>query len=79
MKNKGKRKFGYAFADFPGGVCIWDVESNEELQHILFLLPSMPLVKRTVRLLTEMKSVSEISPNWNPCQFYAKTKLKLKL
>ena len=39
MKNKGKLKFCYAFADFPGGVCIWDVESNEELQHILFLLP----------------------------------------
>jgi muconolactone delta-isomerase len=60
MKSKGKLKFCYAFADFPGGVCIWDVESNEELQHILFLLPSMPLVKRTVRPLTEMKSVSEI-------------------
>ena len=60
MKNKGKLKFCYAFADFPGGVCVWDVESNEELQHILFLLPSMPLVKRTVRPLTEMKSVSKI-------------------
>jgi muconolactone D-isomerase len=59
MKNKGKLKF-YAFADFPGGVCVWDVESNEELQNILFMLPSMPLVKGTVRPLTYMKSVSEI-------------------
>ena len=31
--------------------------SLEELQQLLFLMPSMPLVKRTVRPLTEMKSV----------------------
>ena len=37
MKNKGKLKFCYAFADFPGGVCIWDVESNEELRAYPFL------------------------------------------
>ena len=39
---------------------MWDVESNEELQRILFLLPSMPLVERTVRPVTEVKSISSI-------------------
>ncbi|HXV45179.1 MAG TPA: muconolactone Delta-isomerase family protein [Nitrososphaera sp.] len=39
---------------------ILDVASNEELQQTLFLLPSMPLVKRTVRPLTEIKSVEDL-------------------
>ncbi|HZE77580.1 MAG TPA: muconolactone Delta-isomerase family protein [Nitrososphaeraceae archaeon] len=54
LEREGKLKFSYAFADSPGGVTLWNVESNEELQRILFLLPSMPLVKRTVKPLTEM-------------------------
>lgn len=56
LKEQGKLKFAYAFADAPGGAVVLDVASNEELQQVLFLLPSMPLVKRTVRPLTEMKS-----------------------
>lgn len=39
---------------------MWDVESNEELQRILFLLPSMPFVKRTVKPVTEMKAVLDV-------------------
>ena len=60
LKEQGKLKFAYAFADSPGGVMVLDVASNEELQQILFLLPSMPLVKRTIRPLTEMKSVESL-------------------
>lgn len=60
LKEQGKLKFPYAFADSPGGVMVLDVASNEELQQTLFLLPSMPLVNRTVRLLTEIKSVEDI-------------------
>jgi muconolactone D-isomerase len=60
LSEQGKLKFAYAFADSPGGVMVLDVASNEELQRVLFLLPSMPLVERTVRPLTEMKSVEEM-------------------
>ena len=60
LKEQGKLKFAYAFADSPGGMMVLDVASNEELQQVLFLLPSMPLVQRTVRPLTEMKSVDAI-------------------
>ena len=60
LKEKGKLKFAYAFADSPGGIMLLDVDSNEELQQVLFLLPSMPLVSRAVRPLTEMKSVDTI-------------------
>ena len=60
MKEQGKLKFAYAFADSPGGIMVLDVASNEELQQILFLLPSMPLVNRTIRPLTEMKSVETL-------------------
>ena len=60
LKEQGKLKFAYAFADSPGGIMVLDVASNEELQQILFLLPSMPLVKRLVRPLTEMKSVDAL-------------------
>lgn len=60
MKDQGKIKFAYAFADSPGGIIVLDVASNEELQKVLFLLPSMPLVQRTVRPLTEVKSVEGI-------------------
>lgn len=60
LKGQGKLKFAYAFADSPGGVMVLDVASNEELQQILFLLPSMPLVTRTIRPLTEMKSVESL-------------------
>lgn len=60
LKEQGKMKFAYAFADSPGGIMVLDVSSNEELQQVLFLLPSMPLVQRTVRPLTEMKSVDAI-------------------
>jgi muconolactone D-isomerase len=57
LQERGKLKFAYAFADRPGGIVVLDVASNEELQQLLFLMPSMPLVERTVRPLTEMKSV----------------------
>ena len=60
LKEQGKLKFVYAFADSPGGFMVLDVASNEELQQTLFLLPSMPLVNRTVRPLTEIKSVEDI-------------------
>ncbi|MEO9294580.1 MAG: muconolactone Delta-isomerase family protein [Nitrososphaera sp.] len=60
LKEQGKLKFAYAFADSPGGIMVLDVASNEELQQILFLLPSMPLVNRTIRPLTEMKSVESL-------------------
>lgn len=60
LKEQGKLKFVYAFADSPGGIIILDVASNEELQQTLFLLPSMPLVNRTVRPLTELKSVENV-------------------
>lgn len=60
LKEQGKLKCVYAFADSPGGIMVLDVASNEELQQTLFLLPSMPLVERTVRPLTEVKSVEEI-------------------
>lgn len=60
LKEQGKLKLAYAFADSPGGMMVLDVSSNEELQQVLFLLPSMPLVQRTVRPLTEMKSVEAI-------------------
>ncbi len=60
LREQGKLKFAYAFADSPGGIMVLDVESNEELQKILFLLPSMPLVNRSIRPLTEMKSVESL-------------------
>jgi muconolactone D-isomerase len=60
LKESGKLKFSYAFADTPGGIMILDVASNEELQQTLFMLPSMPLVQRVVRPLTEIKSVEGI-------------------
>jgi muconolactone D-isomerase len=60
LKEQGKLKFAYAFADSPGGIMVLDVASNEELQQILFLMPSMPLVSRTIRPLTEMKSVESL-------------------
>ncbi len=60
LREQGKLKFAYAFADSPGGIMVLDVESNEELQKILFLLPSMPLVNRSLRPLTEMKSVESL-------------------
>lgn len=59
-KASGKLKVAYAFADTPGGISVWDVESNEELQRILFLLPSMPFMEREVKPLTSMESVSMI-------------------
>ena len=59
-KEQGKLRFAYAFADSPGGIMVLDMASNEELQQTLFLLPSMPLVNRTVRPLTEMKSVEDL-------------------
>lgn len=60
LKEQGKLRFAYAFADSPGGIIVLDMASNEELQQTLFLLPSMPLVNRTVRPLTEMKSVEDL-------------------
>lgn len=60
LKEQGKLRFAYAFADSPGGIMVLDMASNEELQQTLFLLPSMPLVNRTVRPLTEMKSVENL-------------------
>ncbi len=60
LKEQGKIKFAYAFADSPGGIIVLDVASNDELQQTLFLLPSMPLVKRTVRPLTEIGSVENL-------------------
>lgn len=60
MKRKGKLKLSYGFADMPGVLTIWDVESNDELQQILFLLPSMRFVNRSVRPLTEMKSILNV-------------------
>ena len=60
LEERGKLKVAYAFADSPGGIMVLDVASNEELQQTLFLLPSMPLVNRIVRPLTEIKSVEEL-------------------
>lgn len=60
LKEQGKLKFVYAFADSPGGIMVLDVASNEELQQTLFLLPSMPLVDRRVRPLTEIGSVESL-------------------
>ena len=60
LKTRGKLKFSYAFADSPGAITMWDVESNEELQRFLFLLPSMPFVERTVKPVTEMKSALNV-------------------
>jgi len=59
-KNAGKLKIVYAFADIPGGISIWDVESNEELQRILFLLPTMPFMDREVRPLTNIESANTL-------------------
>ena len=55
---EGKLKLYYGFAD--GVISIWDVESNEELQRILFLLPSLFFSYRTVKPLTEMKSIVSV-------------------
>ena len=60
LKEQGKLKFAYAFADSPGGIIVLDVASNEELQQTLFLLPSMPMVNRTVRPLTEIGSAKNL-------------------
>lgn len=59
-RKEGKLKFSYGFADQPGVISIWDVESNEELQRILFLLPSLSVIDRTVKPLTEMKSIVSV-------------------
>jgi muconolactone D-isomerase len=58
---EGKLKFSCAFADEPGVISVWDVESNEELQRILFLLPSLSVVDRTVKPLTELKSLGTVT------------------
>ena len=58
---EGKLKLCYAFADKPGIISVWDVESNEELQRILFLLPSLPIIDRTVKPLTELKALVSVS------------------
>jgi len=60
LKARGKLKFSYAFADSPGGITLLDVESNEELQRILFLLPSLPFVERSVKPVTEMKAILNV-------------------
>ena len=60
LREQGKLKFAYAFADSPGGIMVLDVTSKEELQQILFLLPSMPMVNRIVRPLTEVGSVKNL-------------------
>ena len=60
LREQGKLKFAYAVADSPGGIMVLDVTSNEELQQILFLLPSMPMVNRIVRPLTEVGSVKNL-------------------
>src|SRR5215469_17946695 len=60
LRESGKLKFSYAFADTPGGIMVLDVASNDELQQTLFMLPSMPIVQRVVRPLTEIKSVEGI-------------------
>ena len=59
LKREGKLKFSYACADLPGGITVLEVDSNEELQRILFL-PSMPFVERTVKPLTEMNAVVNV-------------------
>jgi muconolactone D-isomerase len=59
-KENGKLKEMYAFADNPGGITVWDVESNEELQKILFLLPTMPFMDREVHPITTLDSVSDV-------------------
>ena len=59
--SNGKLKYVYAFADTPGGITIWDVESLEELQKILFLLPSMPFMDREVKPLTSIDAADEIA------------------
>ena len=43
---ESKLQLCYTFADKPGIVPVWDVESNEELQRILFHLPSLPIIDR---------------------------------
>jgi muconolactone D-isomerase len=58
---EGKLKFCCAFADQPGVVSVWDVESNEELQRILFLLPSLSVIDRIVKPLTELKSLESVT------------------
>lgn len=58
---EGKLKFCYAFADKPGIISVWNVESNEELQRILFLLPSLSIIDRTVKPLTELKSLVSVT------------------
>ena len=40
---------------------VWDAESNEELQRILFLLPSLSVTDRTVKPLTELKSLVSVA------------------
>ena len=45
------------------GITLWNVESNGELQQILFLLPSISIIHCTVKLLTEMKSIVNSTPN----------------
>jgi muconolactone delta-isomerase len=58
---EGKLKLCYAFADKPGIISVWDVESNEELQRILFLLPSLSIIDRTVKPLTDLKSLANVT------------------
>jgi muconolactone D-isomerase len=59
-KENGKLKAMYAFADNPGGITIWDVESNEDLQKVLFLLPTMPFMEREVHPITTLESVTTV-------------------
>jgi hypothetical protein len=41
---------------------VLDVASNEELQRTMFMVPSMPLANRNVRLLTEIESIVNSMP-----------------
>ncbi|GIU71553.1 MAG: hypothetical protein KatS3mg003_1032 [Candidatus Nitrosocaldaceae archaeon] len=61
FKENGKIKEIYSFADHPGIVTIWDVESHEELQKILFMLPSTPFMERDVKPLANVDSLDDIA------------------
>lgn len=61
FKESGKVKEVYAFADHPGIVTIWDVESHEELQKMLFLLPSTPFMERDVKPLASTDALDAIA------------------
>ena len=59
-KENGKLKEMYAFADNLGGITVWDAESNEDLQKILFLLPTMAFMEREVHPSTTLDSVTNV-------------------